>query len=42
MALEKMIFKKISMISLWELKITGGVANLDHRGMVGRIYVGDH
>ena len=29
-------------ISLWEVMTPLGVANLDPRGMVGRIYVGDH
>ena len=27
-----------SIISLWELMSPGGVANLDPRGMLGRIY----
>ena len=27
-------------LSLWQIMMTLGVANLDHRGMVGRIYKG--
>ena len=41
MDLEMKIFKLFP-ISLWELKIARSVANSDPRGMVGRIYVGNH
>ena len=35
-------FNFFPIISLWELITPLGVVNLDPRGMVGRIYVGDH
>ena len=41
MVLEKNIFKVFPIISLETLD-PGGGASLDPRGMVNRIYVGDH
>ena len=42
MVSEEDFFKKFSIISPWELMTPWGVANLDPRGIVGRIYVGHH
>ena len=39
---EKIFFKFFSIISLWELMTPGGVAGLNPRGLIGRIYLGDH
>ena len=39
---EKKIFEVFPIISLWELNEPQGMADLDPRGMVGRIYIGDH
>ena len=42
MVLTKIFEVFFSIISLWELMSPRGMANWDPRGMVGRIYVGDH
>ena len=39
---EEDFWKVLSIISLWELMSPMGVAYFDPRGMVGRIYEGDH
>ena len=41
-ASEEKTFKVFPILSLWELMTPRGKANLDPRGMVGRICVGDH
>ena len=38
---EKKIFKAFPIISLWEFTTPWGVASLDPRGLISRIYVGD-
>ena len=35
-------FKVFPIISLWELMTPQSMANLDPRGFIDRIYVGDH
>ena len=42
MVSEEKILEVFPIISLWELMTPGDVASLDPRGMVCRIYVGDH
>ena len=44
MVSEKKIFEVFPFKRLWEVTCNEpqGVANLDPRGMVGKIYVGDH
>ena len=42
MVSEEKIFKDFPIISLWEFTTPWGVASLDPRGLIGRIYVGDH
>ena len=32
----------ISMVSVWELMTPWGMVNMGPRGLIGRIYVGDH
>ena len=42
MVSEKKIFLHFPIVSLREMMTPGGVANLDPRSMIGRIYVGYH
>ena len=42
MVLEKKIFEVFSLYKSMGVNAPRGVANLDPRGRVGRIYVGDH
>ena len=42
MVSEKKIFYVFPIISLWRPMIPRGMANLDPRGMIGRIYEGYH
>ena len=42
MVSEKKIFMSFPIISLWRPMIPRGMANLDPRGMIGRIYKGYH
>ena len=39
---KKIFFTFFPIISLWRPMIPRGLANLDHRGMIGRIYEGYH
>ena len=42
MVSEKKIFLRFPIVSLREMMTPRGVANLDPRSMIGRIYVGYH
>ena len=42
MVSENKIFLRFPIVSLREMMTPGGLANLDPRGMIGKIYVGYH